>query len=293
MIIELVKVLEQRNRRVAVLTRGYKRRSNQDVILNIADKTCYNTQQIGDEPSLILHHLRNGILGVGANRYHLGCRILEKYPIEIFLLDDGFQHRKLHRNLDICLLDASQWPSHSFLFPLSYLRDFKSSLRRADLLILTKFEQFLQQTDTLKNVLEKKYQIPVFKGRYVLQAMVNLSTHEQVGLDQLKAEPVGAVCAIANAPYYFFFLSNNGFDIAYRKQFDDHHEYDIDEIKNLIVEAESVNAQRIIITEKDSVKLKSILKKNTKLLEKFLVTKTRFQIEDEHKFWKIIDQVIG
>jgi tetraacyldisaccharide 4'-kinase len=289
----LLELLRHQNSRIAVLTRGYKRQSKEPQILTSKEfLVSQRVAAIGDEPALILQNLKNGVLGVGSERYMVGREIMTQHPVEIFLLDDGFQHRQLYRDLDICLIDVSRWHSHPFLFPFSYLRDSKSSLRRADIIVLTKFDQTPQKAETLKAQFEKKYQVPVLKGEYILKSLKHLNDSETLELEKIRAQKVAAFCGIANPANFFDLLKKHEFKVIYKKAFPDHCDYRLQDIEEFSQRARGAGANWIIVTEKDAVKLKSILSSRTDLGRNLLVLSVSFRFDAESKLTQAINNII-
>jgi tetraacyldisaccharide 4'-kinase len=288
----LLKLLQQHSLKVAVLTRGYKRKSQDNRILTFERfQTFQRLSDIGDEPALILQNLKDGILGVGANRHRVGQEVLQQYPADIFLLDDGFQHRRLHRDLNICLIDVSRWAKHPFLFPFSYLRDIKSSLRRADIIILTKFEQISPTVEVLKSRLEKEYPVPVLKGRYVFESLMRLSNEEKIEPGKILSTKVAAFCGIANPGNFFDLLKHSKFEVVFKKTFPDHYNYQFKDIEKIARSAAMAGAKWLIVTEKDAVKLKSLLSSQVDLGRNFLVLSISFYLEEEIKLSRAINQI--
>ena len=278
-VLALIKLLENSGKKVGVLTRGYKSGA-QELVLPAGTEEI-DVKQIGDEPAVILLHLQNGVLGVGAKRYQVGKKILKENPVDLFLLDDGFQHRKLHRELDICLIDVSRWSSHPLLFPFSYLRDHKASLHRADLIILTKFERRREAAKELKTALERKYSVPVFSGEFQFRSLVYLNTEAEVELSRATSQKVAAFCGIANPDSFFDMLTDLGFELVYRKRFPDHHNFKDGQIKKIKRDIKKSDADLVVVTEKDAVKLYNALPAEDRFREKILVMRISFQLQGD------------
>jgi tetraacyldisaccharide 4'-kinase len=247
----LVELLQQYSLKVAVLSRGYKRRSRETRIVKQEKQEAETAhfEILGDEPLLILQHIEGGILGVGADRYAVGKEILRFHSADIFLLDDGFQHRRLHRDLNICLIDVTRWAAHPFLFPFSYLRDSKSSLRRADIIILTKFEQIPSTAETL---------------------LTRLSNEEKIEPEKIQAQKVAALCGIANPGNFFDLLKD---------------------LEKVVQSAAGAGAKWLIVTEKDAVKLKSILSTRDDSGLNVLVFSVSFHLEEKIKLIDAIREI--
>ncbi len=301
---ELIRLLEDRGYRVAVLTRGYRRRSREPLIVKAADNRPapapgderlseggakggkISPEQIGDEPALLLSALRRGVLGVGRQRHKVGAAVLGAAEVDLFLLDDGFQHRRLHRDVDICLIDVSRWPGHPFLFPLSSLRDARSSLRRAHVIILTKYEQCSGRADALEASLRRRYRIPVLRGGYQVVGWERLISGKPVPVEKLQGRPVMAVCGIANPGHFVYLLGKSGLSVNRVQAFGDHHHYTVQEVQALMGEARRQGIDHLVVTEKDAVKLRGVLNSYEEIGERIIVCCTRFRVEGMDDLWQ-------
>jgi len=259
--IEIIKELQKSGYRIGVLSRGYKRKAIGQVILNDKDKNedLEMPALIGDEPSLIIRHLKNGFLGIDKNRFSAARNILQKDNVDFFILDDGFQHRKLHRDLDICLIDTSCWQNHPYLFPYSNLRDSKSSLKRADILILTKYSDESLESAQLKSHLQMKYKIPVLTANILVSRIYDCKNNRIINPADLVGKKVAAFCGIAGPKSFFRMIEEEGIRIIYKKAYPDHYGYQEKDIQFIIEKAKTSGAQRLLTTEKDSVKLSKYL----------------------------------
>jgi len=290
--LELLEWLQGEGLRVGVLSRGYKRASRENRILLPGGESDAAVRQIGDEPALIFKKLRAGALGVGADRYEVGRELLRLQEVDVFLLDDGFQHRRLHRDLDICLIDVSRWAEHPFLFPFSYLRDAKVSLRRAGAILLAKFEKCPEKAETLKSRLENAYSAPVLKTELIFYALTRLGDDEPLDPGEIKSQPVAAVCGIANPEHFWGMLEREGFRIAYRKAFPDHHDYSLQEMRDLEKAAAQAGARGVLVTEKDAVKLRANLPKMPELCEKMWVFGVRVRVAEAERLRELLKSII-
>lgn len=288
LVLELLDGLQEEGLRVGVLTRGYKRGSRDNRILLPGGESAATVQLIGDEAALILKKLRSGALGVGADRREVGQELLRRQEVEVFLLDDGFQHRRLHRDLDICLIDVSRWAEHPFLFPFSSLRDAKASLRRTGAILLTKFEKCSDKAEALKARLEKTYRAPVFKTAFVFHSLTKLKDGRPLDPGEIKAKPVAALCGIANPEHFFEMLESEGFRIVYRKAFPDHHDYALQELREVETTARAAGAEGLLVTEKDAVKLRERLADAPELHENVWVFGVRLCVEDAGRLGGVI-----
>ena len=137
-VIAIAKQLQKAGVRVAILLRGYKRRSREQVtIVSDGEKLCCSPVESGDEAHMIARHLSGIPVIVGRQRYLAGKVALKRFNVEVLLLDDGFQHRQLARNVEILTVNATQPYGTGRLLPIGTLREPRTSLQRADIILLT------------------------------------------------------------------------------------------------------------------------------------------------------------
>ena len=229
-VIMLGELLARRGIEVDVLSRGYRRTTNGVLRVDPAGAP----EQFGDEPLLIARKLGRPVF-VGEDRFDAGLEAEEtiKAPRgnRVHLLDDGFQHRQLHRDFDIVLLNQEDLSDK--LLPAGRLREPRSSLRRADVVVVN--QDFPED------------QLP--GGEFQLWRVERtIITPELNG-------PVIAFCGIARPQRFFSALRAQGMDVREEIVFRDHHRYTTDDVARLAAaQARRLNS-RLITTEKDAVNL--------------------------------------
>jgi len=241
---------------------------------------------------MLLPYLKNGALGIGKNRYKTGLKMLEKYPVDLFLLDDGFQHRKLFRNVDICLIDVSRWSNHPFLYPFSNLRDSKSSLKRADAIILTKFDRCPEQAAKLAQKFSVRLKIPVFKAVFEPRRFVRLSDGKKVEYREILFTKTAAICGIANPQNFWDLLSRLEIKPVFQQSFSDHYQYKTKDIQSILKQMQHLGARRLIVTEKDAVKIRECLAGKPELQQMILVLNVRFAFENEAQWTQWLETAL-
>ena len=247
-------------RKVCVLTRGYGRSNpNTQVVVSNGNEILANDRESGDEPYLLARNLL-GIAAVVCNpdRIQAGRWAIENLGSEVFVLDDGFQHLKLARDLDIVTIDATNPWGGGALLPEGRLREPPNGLSRADCVVITRADQqkdLKSLNSQLRNLVNE---VPVFVSRMLgseLRAMFNDAGN--AALDVSK-QSFGAFCGIGNAESFFNLLRSDGYELAFTRAFTDHHDYTQFEIDDLIQEATAAGAHALVTTAKDEVKLKSL-----------------------------------
>lgn len=245
--------------RPGIVSRGYGGKSSQPLNL-VSDGThifCSPTE-VGDEPVLLAQSLP-GIPVVTSRRRAVGGAYLAGRGLaDILILDDGFQHLALQRELDLVLFSA-QAPIQSMrVFPGGWLREPQAALARADGFVLTGVEDGPCEEDLALRVwLHKNYpQTPVFAGRY---EPVGLSCQERgrVAITALKGEALFAFCGIAN-PQSFHQTLVRSFLVKGWQAFADHHPFTQADLAALSKQAKALACTGLITTEKDFVKIKGM-----------------------------------
>jgi tetraacyldisaccharide 4'-kinase len=292
MTLALLADLQSKGISVGVLTRGYKRNSSEKITIIKADakNNERSWESVGDEPAIILESMTNGALGVGADRWRVGTKILEENPVDLFLMDDGLQHRKLHRDLNICLIDMSCWRPHPFLFPFSYLRDCKSSLKRCHAVVLAKTGDRQDKARNLRKRIGDKYQIPIFEGELEPQALIRVGEEAEINPSKIHGQKVAAFCGIANPDYFFTTLKRIGMKLVIQKKYFDHHNYNRDDLHYLAGIIKEAGVEAIITTEKDAMKLKEFLDGDAFNGVEFYFLRVQFAMKEEKEFFELIQR---
>jgi tetraacyldisaccharide 4'-kinase len=235
----------------AVLTRGYRRRSWQ--IALVAPGSWAPIRLTGDEPQVLL---RAGIgpVGIGRNRFEAGRRMEERFQCGVFVLDDGFQHWRLGRDLDIVLIDALDPFGGGEVFPLGRLREPPEALARADAIVITRAEPGKAYDEIVSLVREHNDSAPVFTSRVVPGPWVD---PDGWGAYEYEApfSRAAAFCGLANPEAFWRTLESLGIRPVRRWSFRDHHRYRARELRRMAAQAWEAGAQALVTTEKDAVNL--------------------------------------
>ena len=183
--------------RVAVVSRGYRRKSSGPQIVSTPGEILLDSSQGGDEPYLIASSVP-GLPVVVAQKRIEGVELaVREFGAQMILLDDGFQHRALARNSDIVLLNADIPAWHWRLLPAGRMRESAISLKRANLVILTG-KDHLHRKEKLRSWVQKYSVAPVISGSLEPDSIQNIHTREKKDLSWLKNREVAVACGIAN-----------------------------------------------------------------------------------------------
>lgn len=279
----LAERLAARGYHPAILTRGYHRRSLEEAIVLEAGAWA-PASMTGDEAQIFVR-FANAHVGIGADRYRTGRLIEERLNPGVFLLDDGFQHFRLRRQLDIVLIDALDPFSGGNLFPLGQLREPLAQLRRADCFVITRAQIGRHYVGIRKLLQEHNPAAPVFTARLEACSFVDERTRQAA---DLPPGGVVAFCGLGNPGAFWRTLDRLRIEPVFQWTFDDHHSYLPVEIKRLAQQAQLRGARVLLTTEKDAMNLPERVLEVIDSLDLFWV-KIDVRIENEPEFLERIE----
>ena len=237
---------------VAVLSRGYKGRYKEKV-LEVSDgvRVKADSLVVGDEPFLLSRKLSGVPVVISRKRHLAGLFAHGKFGSDFFILDDGFQHLELKRDLDLALIDASSPFGNGHLLPWGPLREPVDQLARADAFIITRASPG-SSSDSIADFLNRRFPTtPVFCGDHIPEKVVFPHSKRVCDAGILKGKRVVAFAGIARPESFKDTLIKLGAESVYLKGFRDHHRFKRDEIQDLIHLKEKINAHCLLTTEKD------------------------------------------
>lgn len=252
----ICRVLAREGRNVAVLTRGYGRtNARQRVIVSDGVNVLGTTQQSGDEPQLLAENLK-GIAAVvcDSDRAAAGNWAIEHLGANVFVLDDGFQHLRLARDLNILVIDASNPWGGGHLLPYGRMRESRRGLSRADCVVITRAGDH-SNLAVLQNEIQGFTTAPIFTSRMQTTLIRRIDSTRAEEFDSLP-QPFAGFCAVGNSRSFFDHLKREGFDLACTQSFPDHYNYSQADIDRFIEKARTFGATGLITTAKDAVKIR-------------------------------------
>lgn len=263
-VISVAQEAKKRGHKPCILTRGYRGKAKDISFVSKGDRPLLSPAEAGDEACLMAETLRGVIIIKGKDRFRAGTAVFDnahqaivnlQYP-HLFILDDGFQHWKLHRDADVVLIDATNPFGNEKLFPEGIMREPFSALERAHIIVITKSDMAPQGavSSITRKVKQYNREAPVFTAAHKATGLVNASG-EVKGLDSLNDKKIYAFSGIANPAYFQSTLTSAGAHIAQFRKFRDHHKYSRKDINEIQKNAAGLD---IITTEKDLVKLKEL-----------------------------------
>ena len=243
----VAKTVAATGKRVCILTRGYGRENpQQQVVVSDGNTILATPAEAGDEPYLLANNLLGSVAVISnADRASAGRYAIENFNTDCFVLDDGFQHLRLARDLNIVTIDATNPWGGGKLLPHGRLREPLSGLIRADCVVLTRCDQ-VGSVETIRTQITDFFRGPTFESS--MRAVNALVT----------TGPVAAFCAVGNPRSFFTQLRKHGYELALEKAFTDHHAYTQKDVDELVAAATRAGAKGLVTTAKDAVKLRSL-----------------------------------
>jgi len=251
----LSKLLQSKGKKVGIISRGHGRNSKKTLIVTDG-KTKPKTWEIfGDEPYLLAQKLDNVPIIVGKSRYEAGTKMIEKFNPDVIIMDDGFQHISLSRDLDIVLINSKDTQTTHKLIPAGLLREPISNLSRADLVVLTK-TNIHEPSDYLIKIIEN-VKCPTINNKIELDDMLINIKGESNNLGIINSENVYIFSALGDHEGFEKTVEKTGAKIVGHDKYPDHYIYTSDDLERIEVNAKKKGAKIIITTEKDIVKTKN------------------------------------
>jgi len=242
----------------AVLTRGYGR-SNSDKLLVISPAQEFPPAAsiLGDEPALVRRRVPSVWLGVSKNRRAAGEAIAGQAPGIVFVLDDGFQHQKICRDLDIVIVDRTQHLTTNHVFPRGTLREPVSQLRRCHMVVINGIPEPGEQDLTEPTIRSLHVNARLFHCDQRIKALVPFSQWSNGEEEEHDAYPKSAlvVAAIGNPDRFRRDVARLGIEVRGTRFFADHHRIDPKQWLSCRKEADAKAVDAIITTEKDAMKI--------------------------------------
>lgn len=254
-------------KKTTVLSRGYggKYPSKKTNIVSDGENVFSTPSLSGDEPYWLAVKLKNIPVITGKNRIKSGQYAIDNFETEVLLLDDGFQHIMLERDLNILVIDSKKKFGNNIVLPAGALREPASEIKRADKIIIVNKDPLNraheQECQEFLSEVKEKYNKPAYLCRFKNGGIYNIQTLAKLSDS---AQNIYAFTGIAQPEFFFNYLKEQNLNPVITKEFSDHHFYTHDDIKNIIKEADNLNLQYIITTEKDAVKLTSFIENDSR-----------------------------
>jgi tetraacyldisaccharide 4'-kinase len=268
---------------VAILSRGYGGSAKRDcVVVSDGVDVFHGPGRVGDEPYL-LAKISGVPLLVGSNRVTSGSEACRRFGAQVILLDDGFQHRRLARDLDLVLLDARKPLEDEWVLPAGTLREPLRALKRAHALILTRCDHGPVSRKN-RELLERRFPgIPVFPAEHRPERVI--IGKEEAPVEMLSGRRVVTFSGLAANETFFETVRGLGADVTGTIGFDDHHVYTHEDVQRLASLKRKLNAEVLVTTDKDAVKLAQT---NVADFRPWVVRIGFHILENENSFFRLV-----
>lgn len=277
LVIWLCRYLESQGRRCAILTRGYKTQRG----------------QLSDEPALLAGACTNTTVVVDPDRAAGAHKAVSQYGADVLVLDDGFQHRRLGRDVNIVTLDATCPFGYERVLPAGLLREPLEGLKRAEVIVITRYDQVepqaLQRLETRIGQLAPHVSVVKTACRHTHAVTTEAAV---LSLESLRHQRAFVFCGIGNPDAFIESVRHNGINIVGTRIFNDHYRYKPDDIHAIIRQAKQSSATVILCTEKDGVKAALLKPEEADIQLAWLAMELDFA-EGVDKLKTHIDTVLG
>ncbi|GAK52555.1 LpxK protein [Candidatus Moduliflexus flocculans] len=258
-VIVLARLFRQRGLRVAILTRGYQRKSAAAHLVVTADSTA---DEVGDEPLFLwkslnqreLHAAEISVI-VGSDRHASGLLALDRFQPDLFLLDDGFQHLRLRRDCDLVLIDATNPFGGGHVLPAGFLREPLAHLSRASAFVITRSDEIADCAPIIATLQRINPASPIFYGVHAFDTLRRLGQDAPTDLSAFQKKRLLAVCGLGNPASFHHLIRGCGLTLAATLDFRDHHWYAEEDIQKINAMIRQYGIDGILTTEKDEPKL--------------------------------------
>jgi tetraacyldisaccharide 4'-kinase len=276
LVIWMCDLLRQKELKCSVLTRGYKSEKG----------------KLTDEPALLAKACPNANIVVNSDRVAGAEKGVAEFKAKVLIMDDGFQHRRLQRDLDIVAIDATCPFGYGNILPAGLLREPVKSLKRAHAVIITRYDQV-----TDEGLVKLEESIKSISPGITIAKAVHRHTFAKAmkgvtySFDELKKHSIFAYCGIGNPNAFLHRLEEYGFDVVGWRVYNDHHDYTEKDLDDIYEEARYLGADMVLSTHKDWVKTALLSKNQSDLTFAYLVMELEF-IEGEDEIKNLISKTI-
>lgn len=233
------------NAKVGIITRGYKSKfENKNKIIFPKDK--HSWKLIGDEPSLIKKKIKDAYLFIGKNRL-ISAKKAEKENLDLLILDDGLQYRKLHKDIEVIVLNNNNLFGNNHFLPRGFLRDNPKRLKEADLIIVNN----ANIENDYKKTLKTYSKAPIVCIKPSISKIFDIDNNELKKI----GPTISIFCSIGDPQSFYDMMINNNFKIVDKLFFSDHYPFSLNDLISFSENSIKKGAERIVCTYKDFVKI--------------------------------------
>jgi tetraacyldisaccharide 4'-kinase len=263
----------------AILTRGYK-------------TSFRESEYLTDEPAIFTESCPEVKVIVNPDRVAGAEEAAIKFGTKVLIMDDGFQHRRLARDLDIVTIDATEPFGYGKMLPAGLLREPVSSLKRASAVVVTRCDQVAEKelSELVARIRQINSDMLIARSIHA-PAYVKLIDNIEINFEDLKGKKVYAFCGIGNPDSFMTTVKKTGAEIVGSKIFNDHHHYKEACMTDIFEQAQLLNADLIVTTQKDQNKIVKPVSLKTEIPLAYIAIKIKF-LAGEEKLWRLIEKTL-
>lgn len=260
-VIVLVEWLLAQGKRVAILSRGYRRTSTaQYLLVSDGERLLVGPNEAGDEPFMMAQRCPKAMVAVGANRYELGDWLLNRFPLDCLVLDDGFQHLGLYRDVNLLLVDATDPEGLGAMVPAGRLREPLRAASRATAIVITRADVPAEVTEVCRKLKATLgFMSDPIQAVFRPEGLVSVTTGVSEPLSWSKGKTALLCSGVGHAGSFRSLIERIGIKIVEEVIHPDHHAYTSQDVERLKARAAELQAELVVTTEKDACKLAALL----------------------------------
>ncbi len=291
LVIRVAQILIARGLKPCILTRGYGRANNSDLmVIAPGAERRPNAREAGDEPTMLAGALPTVPVLISSDRTRAGILAEERFRVDAHILDDGFQHLALERDLDIVLIDVTQEFCAGAVLPAGRLREPPSAVTRADVVLLTRTE-LGDPAPVEAEVRAINPHARIFHCSTALAGFVNPFDGRKVPPSDILGKPVMAFCGIGNPRAFISDLRQWGVKVVGELSFPDHHFYSLQDVRRILSRFRQIGAEALVTTRKDALRLPA--SPELRSGERIVVCEVRLEIKEAAAFEEEISNAVA
>ncbi|HUT63035.1 MAG TPA: tetraacyldisaccharide 4'-kinase [Anaerolineae bacterium] len=285
-VIMTARMVQKAGYSVAVVSHGYKGGSRTPLVVSDGTDMCISPVESGDEPHIIAWSLPGIPVVTGKDRYRAALLANERFKPHVIILDDGLQHRRLYRTVDVVTIDAENPFGNEHLLPRGILRESPYVLKRVQAVIITRFREEFKR-DKIKRFMEfYGCKAPIFWSIHVPVGFRRPGSVTRLELETVSGRKVAVLSNIARPDSFHHMLESLGVDIITKHIMADHHRYKEEELKKIEMNARDAGADLLVMTAKDERNIPEHY--NVELVEKLILDIEAVLLGDEEKYLEIV-----